>query len=60
VETQWSGTKHLAATTHLEFGSLFWLLIIILVLAFLGWRLGWFKEGKLSKMLEYSFQGSPL
>jgi len=40
--TVWTGNKTLGATTHMEFGTFFWLLIIILVVAFIAWRAGWF------------------
>ena len=50
--------KNLAATAHVEFDSMFWLLIIILVLALIAWRCGWFKGGKLSNMLQYSLSGN--
>ncbi len=56
--TAWTGTKTLSATAHVEFDSMFWLLIVILVLVFLVWRLGWFKENKLANMLSYSLTGN--
>lgn len=52
--TAWTGTKNLAGTAHLELGTFFWILIIILVLVLIAWRAGWFPAIKTAATKTFS------